>query len=96
MTERNEDRVRQRAYAIWEEQGRPDGEDLCHWSDAEAELRGETAKANEQARKQIEETEAATRATGAPIPPPRWRAPIDCSGWSYRVMEAIVEIKASC
>lgn len=66
MTDRNEDRVRERAYAIWEVQGRLDGEDLRHWSDAEAELRGETTKANEQARKQIEETEAATGATGAP------------------------------
>lgn len=91
MTERNEDRVRQRAYAIWEEEGRPDGEDLCHWSDAETELRGETT------REQIEEIKAATGATGAsPSRRRRWRAPIDCSGWSYRVMEAIVEIKASC
>ncbi|MBB3655287.1 hypothetical protein FHX15_000486 [Rhizobium sp. BK650] len=70
MTDRNEDRVRERAYAIWEEEGRPDGEDLRHWSTAEAELRGETTKANEQARKQIEETEAATGATGFPVPAP--------------------------
>lgn len=41
MTDRNEDRVRKHAYAIWEGQGRPDGEDLRHWSDAEAELPGE-------------------------------------------------------
>lgn len=69
MMDRNDDRVRVRAYAIWEEEGRPEGEHARHWSDAEAELRGETTKANEQARKQIEETDAATRATGVPIPP---------------------------
>ncbi|MBB3590166.1 hypothetical protein FHX08_000510 [Rhizobium sp. BK529] len=73
MTDRNEDRVRERAYAIWEKEGRPDGEDLRHWSAAEAELRGETT--NEQARKQIEETEAATRATGVPVPPPSLASP---------------------
>ncbi|MGM4911017.1 DUF2934 domain-containing protein [Rhizobium sp. 768_B6_N1_8] len=75
MTDRNEDRVRNRAYAIWEGQGRPDGEDLRHWSDAEAELPGETTKANEQPREQIEETEAATRATGDPLPPPSMASP---------------------
>jgi len=75
MTDRNEDHVRERAYAIWEEEGRPDGEDLRHWSAAEAELRGdETTRANEQ-RKQLEETEAATRATGLPIPPPSMASP---------------------
>ncbi|MDR6670462.1 DUF2934 domain-containing protein [Rhizobium sp. 1399] len=96
MTDRNEDRVRKHAYAIWEVQGRSDGEDLRHLSDAGAELPGEPTKANEQPRKQIEETEAATRATGAPSRRRRWRAPIDRSGLSYRVMEAIAEIKASC
>jgi len=75
MTDRNEDRVRERAYAIWEEEGRADGENLRHWSDAEAELRGETTKANEQARRQIEETEAATGTTGIPIPPPSMASP---------------------
>lgn len=75
MTDRNEDRVRERAYAIWEEEGRPDGEDLRHWSDAEAELRGETARADEQARRQIEETEAATGARPSPSRPRRRRAP---------------------
>lgn len=27
----NEDRIRQRAYEIWEQEGRPHGEDLKHW-----------------------------------------------------------------
>ncbi|MBB3441842.1 DUF2934 domain-containing protein [Rhizobium sp. BK379] len=75
MTDRNEDSVRERAYAIWEEEGRPDGQDLRHWSDAEAELHGEATRANKQARRQIEETEAATGATDVPIPPPSLSSP---------------------
>ncbi|MBB3390073.1 hypothetical protein FHT82_002836 [Rhizobium sp. BK275] len=93
MTDRNEDRVRERAYAIWEKEGRPEGEDLRHWSDAEAELRGD-------------ETPRPANSSKKPKPRPgqlaspsrrrRWQTPIDRSGCSYRVMEAIAEIKASC
>ena len=38
--------IRERAYAIWEEEGRPDSKDLDHWYRAEAEidLSGEYAK----------------------------------------------------
>lgn len=36
-TDRNE-QIRRRAYWIWEEEGSPMGEDLRHWSMAEAEL----------------------------------------------------------
>jgi hypothetical protein len=31
-------RIRERAYQIWEEQGRPDGLHADHWRDAEQEL----------------------------------------------------------
>ena len=30
--------IRQRAYALWELEGRPDGKDLEHWLRAEAEI----------------------------------------------------------
>jgi hypothetical protein len=30
--------IRERAYAIWEEEGRPDGRDLDHWRRAEQEI----------------------------------------------------------
>ena len=33
-----EQAIRERAYAIWEEEGRPDGKDLDHWLRAEAEI----------------------------------------------------------
>lgn len=34
----NEKAVRERAYAIWEEEGRPEGRHLDHWVRAEAEV----------------------------------------------------------
>ena len=34
----NEDRIKQRAYEIWEREGRPHGEDLQHWLQAFEEL----------------------------------------------------------
>jgi hypothetical protein len=34
----NERAVRERAYAIWEEEGRPEGRHLDHWLRAEAEI----------------------------------------------------------
>jgi Protein of unknown function (DUF2934) len=33
-----EQAIRERAYAIWEEEGRPDGRDQDHWLRAEAEI----------------------------------------------------------
>ena len=33
-----EDRVRQRAYQIWEEEGRPEGREAEHWRRAEVEV----------------------------------------------------------
>jgi hypothetical protein len=33
-----EQAIRERAYAIWEEEGRPEGRDVDHWLPAEAEI----------------------------------------------------------
>ena len=35
------DRVRERAHAIWEREGRPEGAAERHWAEAEEELRAE-------------------------------------------------------
>jgi hypothetical protein len=35
--------IRERAYAIWEEEGRPDGRDWEHWHRAARELTGRAA-----------------------------------------------------
>ena len=33
--------IRERAYAIWEQEGRPEGKGLDHWIQAEAEIANE-------------------------------------------------------
>ena len=42
MTARRDERqqqvIRERAYAIWEQEGHPDGKDLAHWLQAETEI----------------------------------------------------------
>jgi len=35
-------RIRERSYQIWEQEGRPEGRDLDHWLQAERELASET------------------------------------------------------
>ncbi len=42
-----DERIKQRAYEIWESEGRPDGKDEEHWHRAAAEIRGETAVGGE-------------------------------------------------
>ena len=37
MTETREEWIRKRAYALWEEEGRPAGRDFAHWEQARAE-----------------------------------------------------------
>jgi hypothetical protein len=41
-----EQAIRERAYAIWEEEGRPDGRDREHWLRAEAEINSTTERRN--------------------------------------------------
>ena len=38
MEDNREEQIRQRAYSIWEEQGKPEGEDMHHWLQAWQEL----------------------------------------------------------
>jgi hypothetical protein len=39
MATERERAIRERAYAIWEDEGHPHGKDLAHWVRAEAEMR---------------------------------------------------------
>ena len=41
MSPEQEDRIKQRAYEIWEREGRPDGRGDVHWSMAVQEIRAE-------------------------------------------------------
>lgn len=43
MPEDREQGIRERAYAIWETQGRPQGRSLEHWLRAEGEIAAEEA-----------------------------------------------------
>lgn len=38
MTHKMEDRIRRRAYELWEAEGQPHGHDVEHWQKAESEL----------------------------------------------------------
>lgn len=45
----HEERVRERAHAIWEAAGRPEGKDTEHWLQAEAEIAREDQEAAQEA-----------------------------------------------
>ena len=60
------DKVRRRAFEIWEAEGRPEGRDVEHWLRAEAECTADTAKAAKP-RKAAAERKAAPKAA-APEP----------------------------
>ena len=45
----NEDRIRDRAYAIWEREGCPDGHHEAHWEQARRELEDEERRGRERA-----------------------------------------------
>ena len=45
MDREREQAVRERAYAIWEEEGRPEGRRLAHWWQAQVEIGSASAVA---------------------------------------------------
>src|SRR5215469_16851123 len=56
LTATNEQKVRERAYFIWEREGRPQGKELEHWQAAISELGLETNGANRTATKGVAAT----------------------------------------
>jgi N-acetylmuramoyl-L-alanine amidase CwlA len=50
MSDDRQHRIRQRAHAIWERHGRPDGADRDHWHQATQEIDAEDATAGQPAR----------------------------------------------
>jgi hypothetical protein len=44
VTDDRQERIRQRAHAIWEQAGRPNGAHQQHWDQATAEIDGEESK----------------------------------------------------
>lgn len=47
MDQDHQERIRQRAHEIWESEGRPEGRDSDHWSQAEQELRDQSDSGGE-------------------------------------------------
>lgn len=62
------DRIQQRAYQLWEAEGRPSGRGDAHWQQAEREIREEMAGAPKRAARR-EDT------TGAVAPPKKAARP---------------------
>ena len=50
----HEHRIRERAYAIWEREGRPEGREHEHWLRAEAEIAAEDEVAEQERRLEAE------------------------------------------
>jgi hypothetical protein len=47
MIEDRSERIRQRAYVIWQREGRPEGREQEHWRQAEAEIEAEDVAGGE-------------------------------------------------
>jgi hypothetical protein len=69
MPGEREEAIRLRAYALWEQEGRPDGNNLEHWLRAEAEISGKKYAGVTDNGKFIEHPMAT-----ASDPPPRRRS----------------------
>lgn len=71
MNGQHENRVRERAYELWEKEGRPEGDHLRHWRQAEQELGDKSsAEENDRAPREPEETEGATGALDMSVAAP--------------------------
>lgn len=47
MSDDRSERIRQKAYEIWERLGRPEGQEQDHWAQAEAEILAEETEGTE-------------------------------------------------
>lgn len=65
MTDEEEERIRERAYSIWEREGRPHGRDLDHRLRAEAEIAAEGSGGGETAHQHRDNGDDRERLTTA-------------------------------
>ena len=63
-TERNH-LIRERAYGLWEADGRPEGEDMDHWLRAERDLEIGEVKPSRQAKGAVKSTSTRATKTGS-------------------------------
>lgn len=62
-------KMREQAHAIWEREGRPEGQAERHWAQAEEELRGDAAPAAPEAASEPEASAPPdTHTTGGMLP----------------------------
>jgi hypothetical protein len=47
MDQDHQERIKQRAHELWESEGRPEGRDADHWSQAEQELHSQTGEGDQ-------------------------------------------------
>ena len=75
MDNEREELIRRRAYAIWEQEGRPDGQHQRHWEQAAREMQGpemqgpETPGQETQANGSRRRDKQAAAGAGAPASP---------------------------
>lgn len=65
MSDDKQDRIRQRAHAIWEGQGRPEGQDREHWAQATREIEAEETAKKKPAAKSAPKVKAPAAKTPA-------------------------------
>jgi hypothetical protein len=70
MAEHEDDWIRQRAYALWEEEGRPSGKDAAHWEQARREHGATGSKSvTSTSQKSTKSAGKTSPATSADVPP---------------------------
>jgi Protein of unknown function (DUF2934) len=66
-----EEMIRQRAYRIWEEEGRPEGRDRLHWDQAAREVDGDPGEAStgtEETRRKSHSPDAGSASPPSAVP----------------------------
>jgi Protein of unknown function (DUF2934) len=71
----DEDRIRQRAYEIWEQEGRPEGRHDQHWAQAQRELEGAARTSRPEFVANQESKDQAPRVDQHASPPPQMAMP---------------------
>lgn len=72
MANETENQIRERAHAIWEEQGQPDGQADQHWQQAETEIIGASGEDASTATDDLPPSAMATSAAAEQLAkPPR-------------------------
>lgn len=66
MQDDKEDRIRRRAHAIWEAEGRPEGRHEAHWEQARAEIEAIEASGGPDGQMRAEEPAAQPAGEDAP------------------------------